>query len=69
LYSDGLSSKDIEFMFILSSDSNWCFPCGGCRQVIIELMDSNTPIYICNQNKELFETSPLQLLPNAFNNI
>ena len=40
-------------------------PCGSCRQVIWELC-GNIPIYICDQNGVINETTSSTLLPEPF---
>ena len=44
---------------------NGGFPCGACRQVIWEIC-GNIPIYICDTNGLIEETTSLALLPNPF---
>ena len=46
-------------------------PCGGCRQRLMEFSKPNTPVYICNLEGFLEETTMGLLLPGAFdlNNI
>ncbi|GAK39645.1 cytidine deaminase [Paenibacillus urinalis] len=41
-------------------------PCGVCRQVILELCDSNMPVYLGNLKGEIQETTISELLPGAF---
>ena len=40
-------------------------PCGSCRQVIWELC-GNIPIYICDMNGVVYETTSGTLLPEPF---
>ena len=40
-------------------------PCGSCRQVIWELC-GNIPIYICDKNGVINETTSSALLPKPF---
>ena len=40
-------------------------PCGACRQVLSELLDLDTPIYLAN--KEVIETHTIrELMPMVF---
>ncbi|MBT3299612.1 MAG: cytidine deaminase [Candidatus Marinimicrobia bacterium] len=47
------------------STENGGTPCGACRQVIWDLC-GDIPIYICDNQKMLRETSSKSLLPDAF---
>jgi len=41
-------------------------PCGGCRQRLMEFSKPNTPVYLCNLEGFLEETTMGLLLPGAF---
>ena len=41
-------------------------PCGGCRQRLMEFSKANTPVYLCNLEGILEETTIGLLLPGAF---
>ncbi len=64
-YSDGQRSKDIAALAIVSEAERLSFPCGACRQVISELMESDTPIYLANHYEEAVYTLK-ELMPYAF---
>lgn len=66
-YSDGIRKKDIIAMGLVGKTNGTFSPCGACRQIIAELLDKDTPIYICNLSnpKKIIETTPKELLPNA----
>jgi len=42
------------------------FPCGACRQVMIELMKPDTPVYCVNSRNEVKEYTVADFLPYAF---
>ena len=42
-------------------------PCGGCRQRLMEFSKADTPVYLCNLEGFLEETTIGKLLPGAFN--
>lgn len=65
-YSQGYKKEDIISMAISANTKEPISPCGACRQVMYELIDENTPIYLTNLNKDLKITSTKELLPNAF---
>ncbi|SDN43366.1 cytidine deaminase [Alkalicoccus daliensis] len=41
-------------------------PCGACRQVMSELLQQDTKVYLTNMNGNVEETSVAALLPGAF---
>ncbi len=44
----------------------FCTPCGGCRQSILEFSDENTRIILINEEGEIQKYSIDELLPLAF---
>ena len=54
-----------QFKALAVATENGGFPCGACRQVIWELC-GDIPIYICNMNGIVNETTSKNLLPNPF---
>lgn len=65
-YSEGYRKADIEAIAIVSDGDRICGPCGICRQVICELLDHKTPIYLSNGKTEI-DTNIDELLPMQFN--
>ena len=47
-------------------DLEFCTPCGGCRQSILEFSDENTRIILINEEGEIQKYSIDELLPLAF---
>ncbi len=47
-------------------DLEFCTPCGGCRQSILEFSDENTRIILINEEGEIQKYSVDELLPLAF---
>ena len=47
-------------------DLEFCTPCGGCRQSILEFSDENTCIILINEEGEIQKYSIDELLPLAF---
>ena len=55
----------IKAMAVVGNEQEICYPCGTCRQVIIE--HNSDAIVICAKNENEFETYSIKdLLPNAF---
>lgn len=64
-YSQGYRKVDIEALAIVSDGKRLAAPCGACRQVLAELLQSDTPILLSNRKEEL-QTTIAQLLPMSF---
>lgn len=64
-YSQGYRKEDIEGIAIVTDGVTLGTPCGICRQVLSELLDEDTPIYLSNKVDEM-TTSMKELLPFAF---
>lgn len=57
--------KDFKALAIVGSSDGICYPCGVCRQVILEL--AKDAKIICAQNESNYEVKTIaDLLPNAF---
>ncbi|MEA1882296.1 MAG: cytidine deaminase [Candidatus Marinimicrobia bacterium] len=54
-----------KFKALAVATENGGSPCGACRQVIWELC-GDIPVYICDKNGLMSETTSKVLLPNAF---
>ncbi|NLA79075.1 MAG: cytidine deaminase [Erysipelothrix sp.] len=64
-YSHGYRKADIAALAIVSDGDILAAPCGICRQVLAELLEGDTPIYLSNK-KESLETTIDALLPMQF---
>lgn len=64
-YSQGCRKEDIEAIAIVSRGKTLATPCGACRQVLVELLNRNTPIVLSNSLKEMV-TKIEELLPMSF---
>ncbi len=47
--------------------SDWCYPCGICRQVMQEFCDGDFPVYIVKSTEEYKKLKLSELLPYSFN--
>ena len=66
-YSLGYHKEDIISLSLVTSSKNLGTPCGSCRQVMSELMDMKSPVYIFNCDyTKMMKTSVEELLPFAF---
>ncbi len=64
-YSRGYRKGDIESLAIVSDGIALVTPCGACRQVLGELLNMDTPIYLRSSQEEKVTTIQ-ELLPMAF---
>ncbi len=64
-YSHGYRKEDIAAIAIVSDGKLLAGPCGICRQVLSELLEEHTPIYLSNR-KDSKETNMKELLPMRF---
>lgn len=64
-YSLGYRKEDIEMIAIVSDGEKLAAPCGACRQVLVELLQEDTPIILSNHKEEKV-TNIKELLPMSF---
>lgn len=64
-YSKGYRKQDIEALAIVTNGTTIARPCGVCRQVLSELLEPGTPIYLAN-GTETAEETIAKLLPRSF---
>lgn len=64
-YSNGCRRENIKALAIVSDGDRIAAPCGICRQVLSELLEEDTPIYLSN-GKEEVDTCMRDLLPMQF---
>lgn len=65
-YSNGYRKNDIEAIAIVSDGKKLAAPCGACRQVLVELLEKDTPIVLSNGSIEKIANIE-ELLPMSFN--
>lgn len=66
VYSQGYRKNDIEMIVIIADSENIISPCGACRQVLVELLNQDTPIILSNKNFQIIETNIKNLMPLSF---
>lgn len=64
-YSHGYRKESIESIAIVTDGDILAGPCGICRQVLSELLELDTPIYLSNKKEEK-DTNIDELLPLMF---
>lgn len=60
------SERQIAHLVIVSSGSDFCSPCGACRQRLLEFSAPVMTIYLFNQAGELRQHTLDELLPFSF---
>ena len=66
MISDGYTKSDVVAMCVVADTDLPITPCGACRQVMIELLKSDTPIFLANIKRDMKEVIVDDLLPIAF---
>lgn len=64
-YSQGYKKEDLKAIAIVTNGNTVGYPCGICRQVMVELLDLDTDVILSN-GKETKITKVKDLLPFAF---
>ena len=65
-YANGVRSGDIEELVILARSNDLVYPCGACRQVIVELMEMDSTITLINLDKVSKSIKVKDLMPYIF---
>ena len=64
MVTDGCT--EIAEILVMADTKTPTTPCGGCRQKLMEFSKTSTPVYLCNLQGFLEETTMGLLLPGAF---
>lgn len=65
-YLNGYKADEILALAVVADTDGACSPCGACRQVMSELLDKETKIYMGNLKGDVKETTTEELLPFSF---
>lgn len=65
-YTQGYRKEDISELLVTTEQEDFISPCGACRQVIRELMEDDSTIYITNKKGDVKTVKNVDLLPFAF---
>ena len=66
MISDGYTKNDVVAMAIVGQTDDPISPCGACRQVMEELLNSDTPVILGNLERKMKEIKVSDLLPFSF---
>ena len=64
-YSNGVRKQEIQAIAIVADGETIASPCGICRQVMAELLNPDTPVFMSNGTLDL-DSTVKDLLPFAF---
>ena len=64
--SEGVKKNDIVSFLIIGDTERPISPCGACRQVMNELLNNETIVYLTNLKKDVKVLTDNDLLPYAF---
>ncbi|CZQ81183.1 cytidine deaminase homotetrameric [Trichococcus palustris] len=62
----GYHKEDVMAIAISGDTEDFLPPCSICRQVMVELCDYETPVYLSKNNGEIMELTLKALVPYAF---
>lgn len=69
MISEGYTKADVVAMAVVGDTENPISPCGACRQVMSELLNKDTPIYLTNLKGDIKEVKVSELLPYSFDEL
>ncbi len=64
--SEGYRPGFIEAVAVAGETEDFLPPCSICRQVLVEMADANTPIYLTRKDGQILQTTVEKLVPYAF---
>lgn len=64
--SQGYKPKSIEAIAVSGDTDDFLPPCSICRQVLVELCDPETTVFLTRNDGKVSETNVDELVPNAF---
>ena len=65
-YAMGYKKDDIEKFLIVANTKRPVSPCGACRQVMAELMNLDTEVFLTNLNRDVKMMKVSELIPYSF---
>jgi cytidine deaminase len=63
-YSEG--NRQVKAIAVVADTDRPVPPCGACRQVMVELIPPQAPVYLTNLKGDIQEMTVSELLPGAF---
>ncbi|MDA3931294.1 MAG: cytidine deaminase [Tenericutes bacterium] len=65
-YAKGIRKEEIESIMVYTDKDYFVSPCGACRQVLSELMESDADVIMANSKGEMKTVKNRELLPLGF---
>ncbi|MFP4478882.1 MAG: cytidine deaminase [bacterium] len=65
-YAKGIRKEDIDSIMVYTDKDYFVSPCGACRQVLSELMESDSDVIMANSKGEMRTVKNKDLLPLGF---
>lgn len=62
----GYGKEDVVAIAVTANTDDYITPCSICRQVMVELCQADTPVYLTNGNGEVKKVTVDELVPFAF---
>lgn len=67
--TQGYTGKDVVAIGVSGDTEDFLPPCSICRQVMVELCQPNTTVYLTNNKNEVLTTTVEELVPFAFSSM
>lgn len=64
--TQGYAPKSIQAIAVAGITESFLSPCSICRQVMVEMCESDVPVFLTRKDGEILETTVAQLVPFAF---
>ena len=64
--TQGYAPKSIQAIAVAGITESFLSPCSICRQVMLEMFESDVPVFLTSKDGEILETTVAQLVPFAF---
>lgn len=64
--TQGYTNKDVVAIGVAGNTEDFLPPCSICRQVMVELCQPDTSVYLTNNKNEVLTTNVEELVPFAF---
>lgn len=66
MHLQGYKAEDCLCLALVGDSSTYAYPCGACRQVMLELLDMDCPVIIFGKNGDYIISSVRELSPLCF---
>lgn len=65
----GYGKEDVVAIAVSANMEGYITPCSICRQVMVELCDADTPVFLTNRKDEVKRVTIDELVPYAFDSL